>query len=57
MNATTVAAPSSGTTVAGASTAELATALQDMVRRLVLDAPSVQAAAQPLCLCWVESQD
>ncbi|NAZ84272.1 hypothetical protein GTR02_20935 [Kineococcus sp. R8] len=51
MNATPVATPLAPTS------GELAVALQDMVRQLLLDAPSVQAATQPLCLCWVESQD
>jgi hypothetical protein len=43
-------------TPVASSTTDLTSALQDMVRQLLLDAPSVQAAAQPLCLCWVEGQ-
>lgn len=49
MNATSTASVADSTT-------DLTSALQDMVRQLLLDAPSVQAAAQPLCLCWVEGQ-
>jgi len=57
MNPTAVAAPSTASTSVAPTTSELATSLQDMVRRLLLDAPSVQAAAQPLCLCWIETRD
>lgn len=54
MNATSVTPVASGTP-------DLTSALQDMVRRLLLDTPDAQAAdvraaAQPLCLCWVEGQ-
>jgi hypothetical protein len=47
---TTSAAP------VASSTTDLTSALQDMVRQLLEDAPAAQAAAQPLCLCWVEGQ-
>ena len=58
MNPTAVVAPSTVTpSTVAPTTSELATSLQDMVRRLLLDAPSVQAAAQPLCLCWIETRD